>query len=87
MGQYQQPPLALQTIHTNPSVSPYSGTMEPIPLAMFKDHVQRMHSNDDYFFSEEYSVSAIKSLTPSLSLSRLLNRELFIRPHSRYCKD
>ncbi len=25
----------------------------------FKEHVQKMHSNDDYLFSEEYSVSVV----------------------------
>lgn len=49
--------IPMQPVFINPhTVSPYSGTMEPIPVEKFKDHVQRMHSNDDYLFSEEYNV-------------------------------
>lgn len=33
------------------------GTVSPIPIADFREHVHKMHSNDDYLFSEEYSVS------------------------------
>ena len=33
--------------------------MDPIPLDKFKDHVQKMHANDDYLFSEEYNVSVM----------------------------
>ena len=50
--------IQMQPVIVNPNpVSPYSGTLEPIPLDKFKEHVQRMHSNDDYLFSEEYNVS------------------------------
>ena len=57
--------IQMQPVVINPHpVSPYSGTMEPIPLDKFKDHVERMHSNDDYLFSEEYNVRAITSLSP-----------------------
>ena len=45
--------IQITNLHT---IGPFSGTMEPIPLDKFKDHVKRMHSNDDYLFSEEYSV-------------------------------
>lgn len=31
--------------------------MEPIPVEQFKEHVKSLHRNDDYPFSEEYSVS------------------------------
>lgn len=49
--------IPMQPVFINPNpVSPYSGTMEPIPVDKFKDHVHRMHSNDDYLFSEEYNV-------------------------------
>ena len=34
----------------------YPGSISPIPVKEFKEHVQKMHSNDDYLFSEEYSV-------------------------------
>ena len=51
--------LPLQTIHVNPSVSPYTGTMDPIPVDKFSKHVQKMHANDDYLFSEEYNVSVM----------------------------
>ena len=30
---------------------------EPIPVDDFKEHVKSLHRNDDYPFSEEYSVS------------------------------
>ena len=30
---------------------------EPIPVEQFKEHVKSLHRNDDYPFSEEYSVS------------------------------
>ena len=36
-----------------------AGTMEPIPVSQFKAHVLKMHSNDDYLFSEEYAVSCV----------------------------
>ena len=39
-------------VHVN-----FSGTINPVSVDDFKDHVQKMHSNDDYLFSEEYSVS------------------------------
>jgi netrin-G3 ligand len=48
--------IQMQQVIINPQpISPFSGTMEPIPLEKFKDHVERMHSNDDYLFSEEYN--------------------------------
>ena len=34
-----------------------AGTLDPIDVDQFADHVAKMHSNDDYLFSEEYSVS------------------------------
>ena len=56
-GSGQQEGVQMQPVFINPHpISPFSGTMEPIPLDKFKDHVQRMHSNDDYLFSEEYNV-------------------------------
>ena len=59
--------LPLQPVMINPmTVSPFSGTMEPIPLEKFKDHVERMHSNDDYLFSEEYNVCLPVSYTSSV---------------------
>jgi protein tyrosine phosphatase len=55
-GSGQQQGVQMQPVFINPHpVSPYSGTMEPIPIDKFKDHVERMHSNDDYLFSEEYN--------------------------------
>ena len=69
--------VQMQPVLVNPHpISPFSGTMEPIPLDKFKDHVERMHSNDDYLFSEEYNVCppfptylpASISLSPSFSL-------------------
>lgn len=30
---------------------------EPIPVEEFKEHVKNLHRNDDYPFSDEYSVS------------------------------
>ena len=35
----------------------FTDSIQPIPVKDFKEHVQKMHSNDDYLFSEEYSVS------------------------------
>ena len=32
---------------------------EPIPVEDFKEHVKSLHRNDDYPFSEEYSVNTI----------------------------
>ena len=59
-GSGQQQGVQMQPVFINPHpVSPYSGTMEPIPLDKFKDHVERMHSNDDYLFSEEYNVCSL----------------------------
>lgn len=40
------------------SVMPAVGTMDPIPVLHFKAHVNKMHANDDYLFSEEYAVSS-----------------------------
>ena len=34
--------------------------MDPVPVKDFGKHVNHMHSNDDYLFSEEYSVSEAK---------------------------
>ena len=49
--------VVMHPVLVNPHpISPFSGTMEPISLDKFKDHVERMHSNDDYLFSEEYNV-------------------------------
>ena len=67
--------LQMQSLFINQqTVSPYTGTMEPIPLDKFKDHVERMHSNDDYLFSEEYNVcilSSISHLNSTISLFSL----------------
>ena len=38
-----------------------AGTLDPIPVHQFASHVVLMHSNDDYLFSEEYSVSDVIS--------------------------
>ena len=63
--------VEMEAFHADPphTISPFTGTMEPIPLDKFKDHVVRMHSNDDYLFSEEYNVSPhthTSTLSPSL---------------------
>lgn len=39
------------------SFSCIAGTLQPVPVPGFADHVNHMHANDDYLFSEEYSVS------------------------------
>ena len=81
----------MQPVFVNPNpVSPFSGTMEPIPLNKFKDHVERMHSNDDYLFSEEYNVYIIlyppsptlPHTLPPLSLCRVLS-QIMLRPPLR----
>ena len=36
-----------------------AGTLDPIPVDQFARHIVQMHSNDDYLFSEEYSVSGV----------------------------
>ena len=61
--------VEMEAFHADPphTISPFTGTMEPIPLDKFKDHVVRMHSNDDYLFSEEYNVSP-HTHTPAHSL-------------------
>ena len=35
------------------------GNVHPVQVDNFKAHLQKMHSNDDYLFSEEYGVSYI----------------------------
>ena len=35
---------------------PYLGTFQPIPVTEFKNHVNKMHADSDYRFSEEYAV-------------------------------
>ena len=40
-----------------PCLLPVAGTLKPIPVSAFGTHVKRMHANDDYLFSEEYTVS------------------------------
>ena len=72
--------IQITNLHTT---APFSGTMEPIPLDKFKDHVERMHSNDDYLFSEEYSVSShplththTHARTQSIVLNHLLPQSL-----------
>ena len=34
-----------------------AGTHNPVPVENFADHVRRLHANDGYLFTEEYSVS------------------------------
>ncbi len=34
----------------------HAGSIQPIQVEDFKEHVHKMHSNDDYLFSEEYNV-------------------------------
>ena len=36
-------------------------TRDVIPVMDFKEHVRKLHANDDYLFSEEYSVSLFYS--------------------------
>ena len=33
-----------------------AGTHEPISVEEFADHVRMLHANDDYLFTEEYTV-------------------------------
>lgn len=33
------------------------GTHEPVSIEEFADHVKMLHANDDYLFTEEYTVS------------------------------
>ena len=40
---------------------PAAGTLQPVPVPEFADHVNHLHANDDYLFSEEYSVSDLQS--------------------------
>ena len=42
--------LAITSLYT-------AGTLVPIPVEEFAEHVKKMHSNDDFMFSEEYLVS------------------------------
>ena len=37
--------------------SPTVGTLQPVPVRDFADHVKFLHANDDYLFTEEYGVS------------------------------
>ena len=60
-------PNEIRMIENPTAISAYSGTLEPIPLDKFKEHVEHMHSNDDYLFSEEYNVSIFPT-TPPLSI-------------------
>jgi len=44
------------SIIPNPLAKEYhAGTLQPVPVPGFADHVNHMHANDDYLFSEEYS--------------------------------
>ena len=38
--------------------SPTVGTLQPVPVRDFADHVKFLHANDDYLFTEEYGVSS-----------------------------
>jgi len=60
---------SLTIIQNTESVKPYAGTLKPIPISEFGTHVKRMHANDDYLFSEEYTVSEI---FPACDLQRMV---------------
>jgi hypothetical protein len=52
---------------------------EPIPLADFKEHVKNLHRNDDYPFSDEYSVSKTSRYTDGIlnyAVYRTLNQAM-----------
>lgn len=36
-----------------------AGTQDPVRVADFPRHVKNLHANDDYLFTEDYSVSNI----------------------------
>ena len=64
---------------TSDNLSP-GHLFEPIPVEQFKEHVKSLHRNDDYPFSEEYSVSPSQSNQTCCLISlywdmyRMLNR-------------
>ena len=39
-----------------------------IPVENFREHVRKLHHNDDYPFSEEYSVSVVDNGDDALNL-------------------
>ena len=54
---------------------------EPIPLADFKEHVKNLHRNDDYPFSDEYSVSTNSGYTDEIlnyAVYRTLNQAMLL---------
>jgi len=57
---------------------PVAGTLKPIPISEFGTHVKRMHANDDYLFSEEYTVSELFS---ACDLQRMVLLHWFVPIH------
>ena len=59
--------------------SPTVGTLQPVPVRDFADHVKYLHANDDYLFTEEYGVSSRTiSAMPLISMHLQLGQVLWL---------